>query len=181
MVAAAATAAKSLQSCPTLFDPTDSSPPGSAVPGILQARTLEWVAISFSNAWKWKVKGKLLSGVRLFVSPWTAAYQAPPSMGFSRQEYWSGLPLPPWTPRILELDHSIYSRELYSIQNKASGTSLDPGKGWASDYGTSSGHVARCGLSEQAVSSGMVDSPALHCKMGEEPSWYGSHRTRGYK
>ena len=91
---AAAAAAKSLQSCPTLCDPIDSSPPGSSVPGILQARTLEWVAISFSNAWKWKVKVKSLSRVRLFATPWTAAYQAPPSMGFSRQEYWSGLTLP---------------------------------------------------------------------------------------
>ena len=91
---AAAAAAKSLQSCPTLCDPIDGSPPGSPVPGILQARTLEWVAISFSNAWKWKVKMKLLSRVRLFATPWTAAYQAPPPMGFSRQEYWSGVPLP---------------------------------------------------------------------------------------
>ena len=90
----AAAAAKSLQSCPTLCDPIDGSPPGSAVPGILQARTLEWVAISFSNSWKWKVKVKSLSRARLFATPWTAAYQAPPSMGFSRQEYWSGLPLP---------------------------------------------------------------------------------------
>ena len=64
------------------------------IPGILQARTQEWVAISFSNAWKWKVKGKSLSGVQLFATPWTAAYQAPPSMGLSRQEYWSGVPLP---------------------------------------------------------------------------------------
>ena len=94
MRAAAATAAKSLQSCPTLCDPIDSSPPGSSVPGILQARTLEWVAISFSNAWKWKVKVKSLSHEWLFEIPWTAAYQAPPSMGFSRQEYWSGVPLP---------------------------------------------------------------------------------------
>ena len=94
LCSAAAAAAKSLQSCPTLCDPGDSSPPGSTVPGILQARTLEWVAISFSNAWKWKVKVKPLSRVRLFATPWTAAYQAPPSMGFSRQEYWSGLPLP---------------------------------------------------------------------------------------
>ena len=86
--------AKSLQSCLTLCDPIDSSPPGSPIPGILQARTLEWVAISFSNAWKWKVKVKLLSLVWLFMTPWTAAYQAPLSMGFSRQEYWSGLPLP---------------------------------------------------------------------------------------
>ena len=90
----AAAAAKLLQSCPTLCDPIDGSPWGSPIPGILQARTLEWVAISFSNAWKWKVKMKLLSHARLLVTPWTAAYQAPPSMGFSRQEYWSGVPLP---------------------------------------------------------------------------------------
>ena len=89
-----AAAAKSLQSCPTLCNPIDGSPPGSLVPGILQAKTLEWVAISFSTAWKWKVKGKSLSRVRLLVTPWTAAYQAPLSMGFSRQEYWSGVPLP---------------------------------------------------------------------------------------
>ena len=88
-VAAAATA-KSLQSCPTLCDPRDGLLPGSPVPGILQARTLEWVAISFSSAWKWKVKAKSLSRVRLLATPWTAAFQAPPSMGFSRQEYWSG-------------------------------------------------------------------------------------------
>ena len=91
---AAAAAAKSLQSCPTLCDPIDGSPPGSPVPRILQARTLEWVAISFSNAWKWKVKVKSLSHVQLLPTPWTAANQAPPSMGFSRQEYWSGVPLP---------------------------------------------------------------------------------------
>ena len=91
---AAATAAKSLQSCPTLCDSIDGHPPGSPVPGILQARILEWVAISFSNAWKWKVKVKLFSHVRLLAIPWTAAYQAPPSMRSSRQEYWSGLPLP---------------------------------------------------------------------------------------
>ena len=84
--------AKSLQSCPTLCDPIDRSPPGSPVPGILQARTLEWVAISFSNTGKWKVKVKSLSCVRLLSTPWTTAYQAPPSMGFSRQEYWSGVP-----------------------------------------------------------------------------------------
>ena len=87
-------AAKSLQSCPTLCDPIDGSPPGSLVPGILQARTLEWVAISFFNAWKWKVKVKSLSHDRLFVTPRTPAYQALPSMGFSRQEYWRGVPLP---------------------------------------------------------------------------------------
>ena len=92
-----AAAAKSLQSCLTLCDPIDGSPPGSPVPGILQERTLEWVAIS-SNAWKWKVKVKSLSRVRPSVTPWTAAFQAPPSMGFSRQGYWSGMPLP--SPKI---------------------------------------------------------------------------------
>ena len=92
-------AAKSLQSCLTLCDPIDGSPPGSAVSGILQARTLEWVAISFSIAWKWKVKVKSLSHIQLVATPWTAAYQAPASMGSSRQEYWSGLPLP--SPKII--------------------------------------------------------------------------------
>ena len=89
-----AAAAKSLQSCPTLHNPIEGSPSGSTVPGILQARTLERVANSFFNAWKWKVKVKSLSRVWLFATPWTAAYQAPLSMGFSRQEYWSGVPLP---------------------------------------------------------------------------------------
>ena len=94
IVYSAAAAAKSLQSCLTLCDPIDGSPPGSPVPEILQARTLEWVAISFSSAWKGKVKVKSFSRVRLFETPWTAAHQAPPSMGFSRQEYWSGVPSP---------------------------------------------------------------------------------------
>ena len=93
-MSAAAAAAKSLQSCPTLCDPIDSSPQGSPVPGILQARTLEWLAIFFSNALKWKVKVKLLSHVRLLATPWTGAHLAPPSMGFFRQEYWNGVPLP---------------------------------------------------------------------------------------
>jgi len=92
LLSSAATA-KSCQLCPTLCDPIDGSPPGSPVPGILQARTLEWGAISFSNAWKWKVKVKSLSCVRLLATPWTAAYQAPLSTGFSRQEYWSGSPV----------------------------------------------------------------------------------------
>ena len=100
---AAAAAAESLQSCPTLCDPIDSSPPGSRIPGILQARTLEWVAISFSNAWKWNVKLKSLSCVRLFMTPWTAAYQAPLSMGFSRKEYWSGVPSPSLNPGVRAL------------------------------------------------------------------------------
>ena len=90
----AAAAAKSLQLCPTLCDPIDGCPPSSPVPGDLQARTLEWVAISFFSAWNWKVKVKLLSRVRLLATSWTAAYQARPSIEFSRQEYWSGMPLP---------------------------------------------------------------------------------------
>ena len=84
-------AAKSLQLCPTLCNPTDGSPSGSSVPGTLQARTLEWVGISFSSAWKWKWS---FSVVSVLVTPWTVAYQDPPSMGFSKQEYWSGVPLP---------------------------------------------------------------------------------------
>ena len=92
--AAAAAVAKSLQSCLAQCNPRDSSPLGSPVPGILQTRTLERVAISFSNAWKWKAKAKPLSHVGLTATPGTAAYQASLSMGFSRQEYWSGLPLP---------------------------------------------------------------------------------------
>ena len=90
----AAAAAKLLQLCPTLCDPIDRSPPGSSVLGILHARTPEWVAISFSNVWKWKVEMKSLSRVWPLTTPWTTAYQAPPSMGVSRQEYWSGVPLP---------------------------------------------------------------------------------------
>ena len=89
-------AAKSLQSCPTLCDPMDCSLPDFSIHGVLQARTLEWVSISFSNAWKWKVKS--LSHIQLLATPWTAAYQVPPSMGFSGQQYWSGVPLPsPWS------------------------------------------------------------------------------------
>ena len=108
---AAAAAAKSLQSCPTLCDPIDCSPPGSPVPGILQARTLEWVAISFSNAWNWKVKVKSLSRVRLLGTPWTAAHQVPVSKGFSRQEYWSGVPLPsPMAP----IGHT-HSKMIYHV------------------------------------------------------------------
>ena len=88
---AAAAAAKSRQSCPTPSDPIDGSPTGSSVAGILQERILEWVAISSSNAWKWKLKVKSFSRVWLLATPWTVAYQVPPSMGFSWQEYWSGL------------------------------------------------------------------------------------------
>ena len=110
---AAAAAAKSLQSCPTLCDPIDGSPPGSPVPGILQARTLEWVSISFSNAWKWNVKVKSLSCIRLFAPPQTVAYQAPPSMGFSRQEYWSGVQLP--SPFLSSHSHFCYIHVLYAL------------------------------------------------------------------
>ena len=110
-----AAAAAWLQSCPILCKPIDGSPPGFPVPGILQARTLEWVAISFSNAWKWKVKVKSLSRVQLFATPWTAAHQAPPSMGFSRQEYWSGVPLPSprtWQMEWLWCSQCSYSRKM---------------------------------------------------------------------
>ena len=125
MILSSATAtAKSLQSCPTLCDPIDGSPPGSPVPGILQTRTLEGVAISFSNARKWKVKVKALSPVRLLATPWTEAYQAPPSMGFSRQEYWSGLSLPSpilsSSPHelVIKTDHTVGRKEISILFSK---------------------------------------------------------------
>ena len=101
----AAAAAKLLQSCLTLCDPIDGNPPGSTVPGTLQAKTLEWVAISFSSTWKWKVKVKSFSRVWLFATAQTAAHQAPPSMRFSRQECWSGLPLP--SPNLQNKSHPL--------------------------------------------------------------------------
>ena len=107
----AAAVAKSLQLCPTLCDPIDGSPPGSPVPGILQARTLEWVAISFSNAWRWKVKVKSLSPVWLWVTPWSATNLAPLSTGFSRQEYWSGVPSP--SPRGTLLSYNIFKYMMF--------------------------------------------------------------------
>ena len=110
MFTAAAAAAKSLQSCSTLCDPIDGSAPGSPVPGILQARTLEWVAISFCNAWKWKGKVKSLSCVQLLATPWTAAYQAPLSMGFSRQEYWSEMPLA--SPVVYKYKYMAVNKEM---------------------------------------------------------------------
>ena len=115
-VAAAAAAAKSLQLCPTLYDPIDASPPGPSVPEILQARTLEWVAISFSNAWKWKVKVKLVSHVQLFETLGTVAYQAPPPMGFSRQEYWSGVPFPSPAPM---LGAKLNKRDYFKLKSFA--------------------------------------------------------------
>ena len=110
-----AAAAKSLQSCPTLCDPIDGSLPGSSIHGILQARTLEWVAIFFSNAWKWKVKVKSLSRVWLLVTPRTVGYQAPPSMGFSRQEYWSVVPLPSPIP-VLQTAYPRHKEVKYIVQ-----------------------------------------------------------------
>ena len=109
-------AAKSLQSCPTLCDPIEGSPPGSPVPGILQARTLVWVAISSSNAWKWKVKVKSLSRVPLLATSWTAAHQAPPSMGFARQEYWSGCHCLLWQCQ-LGLDLILTTLKLVSFKS----------------------------------------------------------------
>ena len=109
----AAAAAKSLQSCPTLCNPIDGSPPASPVPGILQARTLEWAAISFSNAWKWKVKLKSLSCAWLLATSWTAAYQAPLSMGSSRQEYWNGVPSPSPTMTESRLEHRLQNLRLF--------------------------------------------------------------------
>jgi len=131
-----AAAAKSLQSCLTLCDPTDGSPPGLPVPGILQARTLEWVGISFSNAWKWKVKVKSFSCIQLLATPWTAAYQAPPSMGFSRQEYWSGVPLPSPRRHIKKQRHHFANKGLYSQSYGFSSShvkmwDLDHKEGWA--------------------------------------------------
>ena len=116
-ISVAAAAPKSLQSCPTLCYPIDGSPPGFPVPGILQARTLEWVAISFSNVWKWKVKVKSFSRIWLFATPWTAAYQVPPSMGFSRQEYWSGLPLPSPTYISSTIQNQKFDNGTAHVQN----------------------------------------------------------------
>ena len=102
---------EAVQTCPTLCDPIDCSPPGSSIHGIFQARALEWVAIAFSNAWKWQGKVKSLSRVRLLAIPWTAAHQAPPSMGFSRQEYWSGVPSP--SPRLLLVFYKFFEGKIW--------------------------------------------------------------------
>ena len=116
----AAAAAKSLQSFPTLYDPIDGSPPGSTIRGILRSRTLEWVAIAFSNAWKWKVKGEVTQLCPTLATPWTAAYQASPSMRFSRQKYWSGVPLP--SPNgflvILNFDFEKWDLGLNSLEKE---------------------------------------------------------------
>ena len=128
----AAAAAKSRQSCPTLCDPINGSPPGSPVPGILQARTLEWVAISFSSAWKWKVKVKSLSRVWLLATPWTVAYLAPPSVGFSRRKYWSGVPLPSLPSSATCYLSVTLSKWLYlsDLWNEGSNTIISDGLLW---------------------------------------------------
>ena len=119
LAGAAAAAAKLLQSCLTLCDPTDGSPPGSPIPGILQARTLEWVAISFSNAWKWKNKVKLLSRVRLLVTPWTAVYQAPPSMGGARVLEWVAIAFSVAGAILAQLRKALYSKwKMWAIENR---------------------------------------------------------------
>ena len=125
-ISAAAAAAKSLQSCLTRCDPINGSPPGSTIPGILQARTLAWVAISFSNAWKWKVKVKLLSHVRLLATPWTAAYQAPPSMRFSRQLEWGAI--------AFSMSISSEVENVHSLGLSNSSHSICPGE-WSSIWG----------------------------------------------
>ena len=134
-----AAAAKSLQSCPTLCNPVDGNPLGSPVPGILQARTLEWVAISFSNAWKWKVKVNSLSRVQLLATPWTVAYQAPPSMGFSSQEYWSGVPLPSPIVTLIPTKRKINTDMQWVLKT------VLPGKAGRFDLEQKLGHV-RLGL-----------------------------------
>ena len=144
MLCTAAAAAKSLQSCLTLCDPIDNSPPGSPVPGILQARTLEWVAVSFSNAWKWKVKVKSLSRAQLLATPWTAAHQAPPSMGFSRQEYWSGVPLP--------------SPKLAASSGQQNGLNYSPWKYLTTRHITNASIVEQIGL-RSVVSSAIFTWP----------------------
>ena len=167
MVAAAA-AAKSLQSCPTLCDPIDGSPPGSAVPGILQARTLEWVAISFSNAGKWKVKVKSLSRVRLLVIPWTAAYQAPPSMGFSRQEYWSGVPLPfPIFSGDWNKTHSpMYHKKSWDIKTTADYLT------WAFLF------FIQCSLDYRKINSLQKKIQFSKCTLNEENEQYARRRSK---
>ena len=121
-----AAAAKALQSCPTLWDPIDGSSPGPPVPGILQARVLEWGVISFSNAWKWKEKVKSLSRALLVATPWTAAYQVPPSMGFSRHEYWSGVPLPYYSAKYLWLQPNWLELQAMGLELYVAFASINP-------------------------------------------------------
>ena len=160
----AAAAAKSLQSCLTLCDPIDRRPLDSPIPGILQARTLEWVAISFSNAWKWKVKGKLLSRVRLFATPWTAAYQAPPSVGFSRQEYWNGVPLPSLLdiqrkPCVQHKSHCLHERFRHS-EPFSTGNGAKPPQIQASRHQRQPWHPA---FKQTVVSGLLCQLFSVHC------------------
>ena len=152
-VTAAGAAAKSLQSCLTLCDPIDGSPPGSPVPGILQERILEWAAISFSNAWKWKVKVKSLSCVRLLATSWTAAYQAPLSMGFSRQEYWSGVP----TAVVIPQHSSSHLR----CREKCSPSKAGRMPGRNSRAALARGIKVRCALVKQMWTSEQMQNPLL--------------------
>ena len=179
ITAAAAVAAKSLQSCPTLCNPMDGSPPGSPIPGILQARTLEWVAIAFSNAWKWKVKVNSLSRVRLLATPWTAAHRAPPSMGLSRQEYWSGVPLPSprnhWmcssrnhdnTSEMLRAVGGVFHQGASGISSnfKTSGNPRDRGTWWAAVYRVAQSRRRLKWLSSRKCpGSPVVRTPCSHC------------------
>ena len=121
-------------------------PPGSPVPGILQARILEWVAISFSNAWKWKVKVKSLSRVRLLATPWTAAYQAPPSMGFSRQSTGVGshcLLRPQCTVLLKKKRHRVFLGKTWRKNKKCLVyTAILPQEDLASFYSRDSGSVS---------------------------------------
>ena len=144
---------------PTLCNPIDGSPPGSPVPGILQARTLDWVAISFSNAWKWKVKVKSLSLVWLLATPWTAAHQAPPSMGFSRQECWSGVPLP--SPNSLIVGSKW--KTLY-LHKRSLTVSLRCGSG------IKAGHIKQWEGRGKGREDGK-DTASQYCMLLEAPTW----------
>ena len=174
----AAAAAKSFQSCPTLCDPIDGSPPGSPVPGILQARTLEWVAISFSNAWKWKVKVKLLSRVWLLATPWTAAHQAPLSMGFSRQEYWSGMQWIDWKKQ--KYKWGDWERGCYSVAGRevahfrvCAGSSIHGAGGISiisNNYANHSCYKTLCGYRENWPTADIINSER-NLWMETEDTW----------
>ena len=165
-----AAAAESLQSCLTLCDPIDGSPPGSPVPGIFQARTLEWVAISFSNAWKWKVKVKSLSHVRPSETPWTAAFQAPPSMGFSRQEYWSGVPLPsPHTHLLSNTSRGCYNSPQF--WHYIPGNSFRSHRWRASSLQNSLPTPNRCQLKVQIFTCTSDSLAICRLEVPRTPSW----------
>ena len=177
----AAAASTSLQSCPTLCDPIDCSPPGSPVPRILQARILEWVAISFSSAWKWKVKVKSLSCVWLLATPWTTAYQAPPSMGFSRQEYWSGVPLPsPFNDRSMSKADKTSAlptwvrvgKQTKSINRYLGGQMVKCcGQNWSSISGIRRMRLSgMCTTSLEVIDKGWIDKVTFEQRLEENES-----------